>query len=441
MRKRVAVGWPALFSLLLVLAGAGGLAGCATYTETSRSLQERLVAGEPEQALQILEKRAGGRKDLVLYLLNKGMLLRLAGDFAASNQVLEEAKELIHRLVAISISEQTAALSVNDAKRSYIGDPYERVLLHLYKTLNYLALADYAAARVEILQADLALEQLSQQERKLGAEGIMRYLSGLVFERAGEWSDALIAYRKAFTAYHSIGGVTAVPRPLQLDLQRLARRQGLDDEVRRYRDLFGVEDSPAELTRRERGEVTVILGTGLAPVRQEQSINVLAGSNARWYRVATPFYPPQRAAPAVEIRVVANGEEVMAALGEDFDNLARRALEAAMPGITGRALARLVVKGSAIREVERNDQLLGVLANIAAVASERADTRSWVTLPARLHLARLSLPPGRYEIRVEWLGSGGRVLMSREYPGIEVQPEGVVYIQDHWIGPWAMERG
>ena len=439
--KRLAIGWPSLLSLLLVLAGGGITAGCATYTETSRSLQERLVAGEPEQALQILEKRAGGREDRVLYLLNKGMLLRLAGDFAASNQVLEEAKELIDRLVVISISEQTAALSVNDAKRSYIGDPYERILLHLYKTLNYLALADYVAARVEILQADLALGQLSEQERKLGAEGIMRYLSGLVFEQTGERSDALIAYRKAFAAYHSTGGAAAVPRSLQLDLLRLARRQGLDDEVRRYRDLFGVESLPDDRTRQGRGEVTVILGTGLAPVRQEQSINVLAGSNARWYRVATPFYPPRRAAPEVEIRVVANDEEVMAVLGEDLDNLARRALEAAMPGITGRALARLVVKGSAIREVEKNDQLLGIMANIAAVASERADTRSWVTLPARLHFARLYLPSGRYEIRVEWLGSGGRVLMSRVYQGVEVQPEGVVYIQDHWIGPWAVERG
>lgn len=428
--------------LILALAWTAGFSGCATYSETSHLLQERLVEGRPELALELLEKRSADRGDRVLYLLNKGMLLRLGGDYAASNEALEEAKGLIDQLVAISISEQTAALSVSDTQRSYLGEPYERILLHLYKTLNYLALADHDGARVEVLQADLALQQFAASAREVGAEGIMRYLSGLVFEQAGEWSDALIAYRKAVDAYRSSGGVAAVPLPLRQDLLRLAQRQGLDEEVERYRNEFG-GGNRAGFARGEedRGEVIVVLGTGLVPVKEEQSLNVLDVVGGRWYRIATPSYPPGRALPFAEIRITVNGEVARAAPGENIDDLARRALEAAMPGITARALARMVVKGVAMREVERNDPLLGLLANLAAVVSERADTRAWITLPAKLYLARLSLPPGRYEVAVEWLGPGGGALTTRVYREVEIRPGSAVYIQDHWIGPWAAERG
>ena len=54
--------------------------------------------------------------------------------------------------------------------------------------------------------------------------------------------------------------------------------------------------------------------------------------------------------------------------------------------------------------------------------TESADTRSWLTLPEHVHLARLSLPPGTYDLNVEILGRRGEVLGTQVVPGVTVVP-------------------
>ncbi|MGH8370753.1 MAG: hypothetical protein ACRESC_07200, partial [Gammaproteobacteria bacterium] len=52
------------------------LGGCATYTTSMQRVDRALVARDPTAALKALEPMAGGR-DQSLYLLNKGMILRM----------------------------------------------------------------------------------------------------------------------------------------------------------------------------------------------------------------------------------------------------------------------------------------------------------------------------------------------------------------------------
>ena len=54
--------------------------------------------------------------------------------------------------------------------------------------------------------------------------------------------------------------------------------------------------------------------------------------------------------------------------------------------------------------------------------TESADTRSWLTLPEHVNLARISLPPGTYDLQVELLGRKGRKLSTQVIPGVEVLP-------------------
>jgi hypothetical protein len=78
--------------------------------------------------------------------------------------------------------------------------------------------------------------------------------------------------------------------------------------------------------------------------------------------------------------------------------------------------------------------LLGAVAvQVAAYATERADTRSWLTLPANIQLARLSLPPGSYTVKAELLDSAGVVVNTREYPGVVIGKGHKTYLTQHWI--------
>src|SRR5690606_30121187 len=82
--------------------------------------------------------------------------------------------------------------------------------------------------------------------------------------------------------------------------------------------------------------------------------------------------------------------------------LAQRSLERQLPGLTARAIARNVAKHYATKRVREENPLLGLAINIAGAVAERADTRSWRSLPDRIELARLPLPPGEHIVMVRF---------------------------------------
>jgi hypothetical protein len=71
------------------------------------------------------------------------------------------------------------------------------------------------------------------------------------------------------------------------------------------------------------------------------------------------------------------------------------------------------------------------LVRVAAIATERADTRSWLTLPANVQIARLDLPPGSYDVTVELLGSDEQVIASNVYPQIVIRKAHKTYLSQH----------
>jgi len=156
------------------------------------------------------------------------------------------------------------------------------VLVHLYMALNYLELGQRDEARVEALQVDIKLREIAEKfpESKFTEDALSRYLTGMIYEELGEWSDAMIAYRKAYEAYQkyqSNFGV-AIPSMLKLDLVRLAQRQGLGDELAQYRKEFGIAPPPKKKAVADdpQGELVFILNNGLAPIKREKVIDTWA---------------------------------------------------------------------------------------------------------------------------------------------------------------------
>ncbi|MCC6209112.1 MAG: hypothetical protein IT488_13310, partial [Gammaproteobacteria bacterium] len=382
-------------------------------------------------ALRTLDERAGERaRDAVLYGLNRAMLLRMAGDFSQSNAVFEQAKDAIERVDAVSIREQAGGLAVNDMMRSYTGAPFERVLLHVYAALNYLDQGRPDDARVEILQLDVLLGQESAR----AGEAFARYLSGMIFESLRQYDDAMIAYRQAYEAYHRDGGV--VPAPLGQDLVRTASRVGgLAAELGRYRAEFGItEEFPGP--RGEGGEVIFLLNSGLAPVMRDALISAPT-RDGKLVTVSMPYYEAR--VPRVTGARVSSGASVATAvLGEDVAAVAEETLEHDKPLILARAVARAALKLEASEKADKKDDSLGMMVNIAGVLSERADTRSWSTLPGRIYLARLPLAAGNHEVHVELTGGYADVIAARDY-AVELAPGEKRFISLHWVSAGDLE--
>lgn len=410
------------------------LGGCATYSDGIGGVERLLAAGKNDAALTALDKQVDGRKDRVLYLLNKAMILHMAGDYTQSNAALEEVKPLIERNAVISVSEQAAALSVNDAQRAYAGAQYERIYVHIYQALNYLALQQLQEARVEALQIDAALGQIDKQEPV--PAGFAYYLSGLIYEALGEWDDAMIDYRKAYEAYRAYPDTYRVPLPesLKEDLVRVAARLGFDDELARYREEFGLDPDVVRAKLDGKGEVIVVLHSGLAPTKRDTVASVYA-ADGRLVTIALPYFQ----ARAVEVtqatlRAANDAAQVHAEPVEAVERMAEAELQREIPRITARAVARAVVKNKLIKQGERQgNEALGFVMNVAGIMTERADTRSWSTLPARLYVARLPLMPGRYDLTLELRNSTGVTVDTRAYNDVALRAGDKRFISLHTI--------
>ena len=419
------------------------LAGCATYSQGFEPIEQNLAAQDPAAAMQILEKQRHPRNDLLLYLLNKAMLQRMQHDYAASNESFEQAKQIIQTYAAISVSEQTAAFIFNDTTRTYTGTPLEQVMLHVYAALNYLELGNLDAARVEALQVEIRLRQLMQDspESALSVDPFARYLSGMIFEDLGEYSDAMIAYRKAYEAYQAHAELYAleIPEYLQYDLLRMARKVGLTNEYQQLQKRFAITPENEPNPGNEKGEIVLLYHNGLAPVKREHSVAVVDPGSGQLIRVSLPYYQsrPEIIAAA---RVSTQHSVTTSQPVEAIDQIAQQTLQAYMPAITARAVARAVIKYNMAREAGRQNDVAGLLVNIVGFVTEQADTRSWLTLPTNIHMTRLAVPAGNYNLSVELLDQSGQVRYTTNLTDIKVNVGERRYISYHYIPRYLMRK-
>lgn len=436
-RRKIDRQWRQRVAGLVILAVLLLSGGCATYSSGFQASEEALVHHQPQRALQALEKQSRSKTDRVLYLLNKAALLRMTGEYAASNEAFEKTKQLMTELSALSIREQSTSFIINDASRSYVGEEFEQVLVHLYEALNYIALGKMDDARVEAGQVDLKLRAYQERSRNSSytEDAFARYLTGIIYEDLGETGDALIAYRNAYEAYvdHRKKFDVDVPPSLKSDLLRLTKEMGLDDEFQRYQAEFKLSHWLSQADLQNKGQMVFILSNGLVPIKRESSALLPNPETGQAIRISLPYYQT-RPLEVAYAQVDVAGEQAPTSAVENVGAIAIQSLKDKMPAIIARALARDVVKAKLAKQADnRGDPVLGLLVNIAGIATEIADTRSWLTLPDNIQMARLPLPPGTYTVKVDLLDRSGRVVAVETFPNVVIRKGRMTFLTYHWI--------
>lgn len=407
--------------------------GCVSLSAKNESMYGALTAGRVDHALAIAEKQDLEHED-VLASLNKGMLRRMTGDYEQSNRFFEIAKQQIKALYGVSVSEQAGALLVNDTMRGYAGDRYEQVLLHAYMAMNYIQLDDFDSARVEMLQADIKMQEWGEQPEE---DPFVRYLSGMIYEAMGEKDQALVSYRKAKEVYESTGDKQGlgIPVTLKKDLLRLLAEQGLENELKLLQKEFNLENFKPESMPEGYGELVVVVNSGLVPTRKAASIVTSTGGEiVDMVKISVPQYLPSKQPYSVRLTTDRKSSASLEPV-ENVDALARAALDDDMPLIMTRAIARAVVKHKSQKEVEkRGGAMMGFLATVANMITEQADTRSWATLPQTIQLARIKLPEGMNKVNIEIYNASGMQIdtMKRE---VQMKSGGRVFLAEHWVAP------
>jgi len=399
------------------------LASCQTAPVVQPQVNSLVIGRRFDQALKILseQKDGYGKKNELLFLLDKGLVLHLAGRYQESIPVFAQAKAKYDELYTESLTRFAGSWVWNNYTLPYRGEDFERVMINIFQALNYVALGDWEGALVEARDADSTLNAINRQysadqQNVYREDGFARLLMGILYESTGQApdiNDAFIDYAKAFKIYQS-DYVTNYglhpPKILQENLLATAAWMGGQEAVAYSRLLAGVQYSNLP-QKNSQAEIYVIHYQGMAPVKVEDSIILpLPGGNAT--RFSFPKYKERIYDNSAKFLVATDsqGENFRSTteLAEDISsiakkNLANRRLRTIAKGVLRPAM-KYFAEEQGLKAVEEQagkdtSQWLRYLAILYNVYTEEADLRSWQTLPAEIRLGRLILPPGGYTVQ------------------------------------------
>ena len=118
-------------------------------------------------------------------------------------------------------------------------------------------------------------------------------------------------------------------------------------------------------------------------------------------RFSFPVIYPRKSYRFSRTGIKTGGRFSSAETAQNYDYIAEKTLEDKRGRMILKAGARLVLKGQMIQKAkEHYGELAGLVANVVAVATETADTRSWLTLPSVISVTRVPLNPGRHDLRI-----------------------------------------
>ena len=284
-----------------------------------------------------------------------------------------------------TITEGLESMILNDKAIPYDGEDFEVALLHGLMAWDFLRMGDLDGAMVEVLRG-YHIEQTAEEryETQYGMNRFARFIAALVQEVDANFDEAELDL--AILA-EDVPGHPSV----EYSLERIKRLQS--------------EDGAAE---RQLAQLVVVHEVSRMPrkIAVEQRYNT--GRSAGRISVPKFGFPP---AARMGIQVSLNQQNVgQTRMLENVLHVARRNLDDRMAWTlaksVGRAAAKTILIDKAAKEVkkERGDGmgfLVSVVGSLLHFATERADLRSWITLPQSIEVLRVPVEAGDHHIGLQ----------------------------------------
>lgn len=423
---RAARATPLAVVLPLLLLSSGCAAASAAWRAgpagiaAEWAIRDHLTYGRAERAWAAMGDKKLAPNDALLRHMYRGVIALHAGEFEAGSKSMDRAWALVDDRFTKRVSTGAASLVTSDATLPYYPGLTERMFIPYYGALNWLARNELDETAVEARRLATLLASESDELPPAELRGVLRYVTGVLFEAAGERQDALVAYRNAAALLGELPGDTTVA-PM-----------GYGDVVVLLEDGFVGRPEPRSLGVYMSGDELVALTTGDADGRLamaqvvERRIFDPNFAHARtlqtgWltYEVNwANFGPPSRVSGSVEVRT---NPASFATLSADVTSAVQRDFEREQPARLARALVRTAVRYAAIRAAEQSfdkgaekrkkkdgdkgwgSMLLGaglLATSLTSAAIDQPDLRAWQVLPDRITVARLRLPVGEHPIEV-----------------------------------------
>lgn len=427
------------------------LTGCATGIDYAH-LGGQIGAGDCAGARGYVSESMDsyGKNQALLSHMDSGMVGLYCGDYEMSSMGFQMAEDLGRQLWTRSITREGASFLTNDYTIPYSGEDFEKVMVHLFHSLAFALEGRYEPALVEVRKLNQLLVELNakyEEKSVYREDAFARYLSAMLYEAENpldmqNLDHAGIDYELGLKVYESYGSEygVAVPGTFMEDYYRVAEATGRLDGIKLGKPGPGGRNWMSQSEARSMGRIVMVHLSGQVPRKVEDSVVgfVPGGPNMKAVirpgyagpvkitdsimvdpggpiKVAFPrFLPPEPGcSESALVALSANGGKAVRAqseLVEDIAAIAVKNLHDRMGRVVLKTIMRVVAKQAAISEVARSadneaDRIaLKIVGRIVAATTDKADTRSWRTLPGRIYMARAFVRPGTYTVEAEHCG-------------------------------------
>ncbi len=407
--------------------------GCATYNEQTAVMSGAWSAGNfkvAAQEISLKADKAGQSKDAVLLRLEQGAAWRAAGDFRKSIEAFDAAEALVNRFdeqAKVKVASETVAVLSNLSMLPYEGFAYDKIMMNTYKAADYLQLGEPEKARVELNRAlerqreavklnSARLEQVQAQanataknpgynQKDVENDPRVRQQMAEMNDRLGRLKH-YADYVNPFTEY--LQGIYFVAQAADAsDLERarkaLERVSQMVADNRYVREDFQMVNEGRVLP----ALTYVIFETGRGPSRIETRfdlpVGIYVGPEVPYIGAAFPklaFHEDQLS----PLTVTAGGTSYTTETVASLDGIVSQEFQNELPMVITKTLMATAVKAGAAYGVQEGlskalgdsgKKLGALLSGLYQYAVNRADLRTWTTLPKEFQVCRFPTPPDR----------------------------------------------
>jgi hypothetical protein len=354
-----------LFALLF-------LSGCATRPTHHVALTGDIMVDGPRMIAE------GPPRDKVLWQYRTAAAAMRRGDFATARTLLDDALLTLGGVYGKDAeARKSRSLFSREARKTFIGEPYERAMAYLYRGVIYWMDGEPDNARACFRTA--SFEDSDAENREYAGDWVLLdYLDGFVTAKLG--GDGSDAFKRAKAS---------------------AKNINLPEYNPQANVLFIVEFGP--------GPLKYATGEYNEHLRIRPRKSSLVAARLKTGGITLPIAPTDD----VNFQATTRGGRVMDHV------LGNKAQFKATTDAIGDAaiISGAILAGSGHgQKNSANEVGLGLL--LAGLASKmlsastmpEADTRTWDNLPQFISYATMTLPPGQHEVTVEFLEPGDKVV-------------------------------
>jgi hypothetical protein len=343
------------------------------------------------------------------------MILQQLQNYKLSSRDLEAADKQIEVLdFSRKAIDDIGKYLFSDETGPYKAPFYEKLLINTQNMLNYLQQQDLNGARIEARRLAVMQSFISDHEGEGAALiGPGSYFAGFIFEKSGDPQEALRYYDEAlqFSDFKSLAPV--VRRLAARGSYRTKRIQAILDaggggaaEDAAPSELLVVVNHgrvPAKVHKRiPIGLALTYASAFISPANAAQANQLAAQGLVTWINYPALEKEGRLAIP----ELIVDGTDQPIELGLSVDSEAVKAWDEARGALVASAITRMITRvlaGEVARKASGGGTLGALLSlgtQAALTANDVPDTRSWATLPARIGIARVPLPPGKHDVQV-----------------------------------------